>query len=1315
MFDTNRCFAAGALSLLTVFSAAAKPANSIELEWNSRNNTSFPYEVAIDRAKLDKLAGIPQGNTLQAVAVTPDGEKELDTQLISGNAAGKEILRFTVPAGTDKLYAVVKDAPKKAVCVNTSDNLFDGALKSAAKWKKSRNSIKITSKDNKITIEVKSFGGSNVKYFADLPAGYAGTPAALDIELTSKAKLTWGGGIKVEQYDAKGKLLPESLTEPRWISHMRIPGVTTRYQEYGFFHKDAKRIAVVFEFTASKFQYDNHGIALKNHNDGLPKMEISKLAVRQAQELPFPSYNNKLFAKGASGQNGDTALVLDGKTVFHFSPNTHAVYSEHKQVKSDKECFFPLNDATVELWVNPQWKKSERKKFVILDARNNYGPRAKNKAIRKRIDSLFLATYAPARGAWEVSVYDGTNQHHKFKFNHKLELKKWSHIAIQYGSSGIECFVNGKKVFENKEFSFTERTIDSKFMHNDQIAQLVSLGNDGKVARGVIKNFAPAMVDALRISGGKRYDDEFTPEINPELDGSTYALFDFNRSIDGKSANGLGKIYGSINAPQNFLRERTFSYNGRKIQYFPAKLIDKNNPYKVLNKLNYPVVPSVADFKAARKDNVVKYSAKNGSHQELSIPANTFMNYIEISCPDNVPELRHPVVIANDELDTRSFGDIAESLRNFKGSDYEKVNRLFNLVLGASDYFMTHQATITAHSNKSRHASYQALTLFNSYCGFECGPLNNMAANMLSCAGLLPATQTSGYGHSFQQVFFDGKNHVYDLSAQQFFPSPDNETPASLKELDRENGAFERWDRNSSSFVRQGATRGYSKHVPGMQKRIAYTLHPGEKARFYFYNDGNYNDIQVARCIDPRAVHPNDPFPYDRNFRLARKAPAETVCTEQLYQVYRPFPHYSNAYFTFSGKPSKNNRAFSKITDDDFVYAVELPYPIVAGKYQAVTTDGKMADIEISTDGGETYRKLVTEADGRAVYAIRARHAYYIKVKAPIDKVAKFDAYTEVMFNSRIQNCKLKAGNNTLLFKAENGKAADITVSYRSNVKDIIIKDAPYNGAIPGFERQITAVEPGRSVVHTVSGISDSAKVIPTDGITAKLEDGKLFITAKSSVKAPRIDNVIIDDNGAKKELDVIVMKNIRLSLAKNAQTTGNAKVVAANSDRIQSCAFLKETNQKAVFGFNEIPAGDYTVWVLSRMDSLATRARSQRTGKGQDLALVLPDGSEVGTMAGINSGTEFYKAKYGQPGGKGRFRWDARLDNDHNKYPYFSPRWTTLEKCSSVTLRATRPQNVEVAAVLITPRSCNAFRCELVKLLCGLNYEPRKIAEQQK
>ena len=626
---------------------------------------------------------------------------------------------------------------------------------------------------------------------------------------------------------------------------------------------------------------------------------------------------------------------------------------------------------------------------------------------------------------------------------------------------------------------------------------------------------------------------------------------------------------------------------------------------------------------------------------------------------------------------------------------------------------MTHQADIAAHSNNPKHASYIALAMFNSYCGFECGPLNNMTANMLACAGNMPTTQTAGYGHSFQQVYFDGKNHVYDLSAQMFFPGTDNDTPASLKELDRENGAFQPWGKGGgSSFARQGFTRGYARHIPGMQERIAYVLHPGEKARFYFYNDGNYNDIQVSRCIDPNAVHPNDPFPYPAEYRLAQKAPAEVVATEQLYQVYRPFPHYSNAYFSFNGKPTADNGAFTKITANDFCYLVQLPYPIVAGSYKAVTTDGKSADIEISTDGGKSFRKLVTDADGRATYAVRARHAYYIKVKAPISKVAKFDAYTEVMLNSRVQNCKLQAGKNTILFKVDKGEKADITVAYRSDAKEIVIEDAPHNGAMPGFERQITAVEPGKSVSHKVSGVSGSAKVTATSGVSAAISGGKLTVTAKAGLASPRFENVVIDDNGARKELVVLVSDNVRLLLAKDAKMLNGSKLVAANANCVQDCAVVTRDGQQVTFNFNEIPAGDYTVWVLSRMNTNDAAARTSRKGNGQDLALVLPDGKLVPSITGRNTGTDFYKAKYGK--GKGRFRWDAPIDNIHNKFPYFSPLWTSLGKTSSVTLQGTRSQEIEIAAVLITPRTDNATRCELVKVLCGLNCEPWKVAEHQ-
>ena len=1323
---------------LGVFAAfqltAAEPENSFALEWNCKNDTSIPYEVALDRAKLNKVAGIPQNYAIKAVAVTSDGEKELDTTIIPGNTAGKEILRFTVPTGTGKLYAKVENSEKKFACINTSDNIFAGALQNAKKWKASASDTKFCTSGKNLLIDVKKIGTTTAKYAVNLPDGYAGTPAILELELKSLSKLTWGGGVKVEQYDAKGKLLPESLIQPRWISHMRIPGVKTHYQEYGYIHKDAKRLVMCFEFATHAYKYDNYGLEVKDQTSYLPKLEISKLAVRQAQELPFPAYNSKLFIKGVSGAEGDSAILLDGKTVFHYTPTSHAVYSEAKQVKSDKECFWPQNDATVEAWINPQWGKRESTTFCLVEARINNGPRPKNKAIRKKLDAIFNAKYAPRSGKWEITVLDGTDKHNTFNFNHKLDVKKWSHVAIQYGKDGIECFINGKKVFSKPDFSFKKREISPDFQYNEQIAQVVSVGNSADVARNTVTTAPPAIIDMVRISGGKRYSEDFSPEKSVKLDDKTFALFDFDRSIDGKSANGLGITYGSINSTTTFLRERTFKYNNRTIKYFPEKLLDNSNPSKVLNTLNYPDMPTVADFKAARKNTEVKYNAKAGSRKELVVPAKTHMDYIEIACPDDVKELRHPILVANDELDTRSFGDIADSLKHIKVTDYEKANLLFNLVLKASDYFMTHQATILAHTNNVKHSSYQALTLFNSYCGFECGPLNNMAANMFSCAGLLPATQTSGYGHSFQQVFFNGKNNLYDLSAQRFFPALDNENPASLQELDVENGAFLRWGRGGAHFTRQGYTRGYARHVPGMQKRIAYTLHPGEKARFYFYNDGNYNDIQVARCIDPRAVHPNDPYPYSKEHRLAVKAPAEVVSKDQLYQVYRPFPHYSNAYFSFNGKPAKDNKAFSRITANDFCYEVDLPYPIVAGRYNAMTTDGKTVNIEISTDGGKSFRKLVTDKDGRATYAVRARHAYFIKVKAPIDKVARFNAYTEVMFNSRVQNCKLKEGKNSILFKAENGKHANITVAYRSDAKELTIEDAPYSGAMPGFERQITAVEPGNSITHTVKGASNTAKATSTNGVSAVLKNGKLTITAKSGMTAPRFDSVVINDNGAKKELTVLVSDKIRMVLAKNAVPANGSKLVAANSKCVQDCVVVNKDGHTITFNFKEIPSGDYTIWILSRMNSADSRARTSRDGELQDLAYVLPEGQIIDTdpkvlkrgrkvsgirnpklvpvIQGINVGSEFYKAKYGK--GKSRFRWDCRMDNDHNKFPYFSPRWTAIKKCSSITIKANRENEIEVAAMLLIPRTDRAFRSEIVKVLCGLNYEPWKVAEHQ-
>ena len=244
-------------------SAAFAAANNIELEWNCRNDVSTPREVAIDRAKLDKLAGIPQDSAIEVIAATPAGEKNTNAVTFSGNVPGRDILRFTVPEKTYKLYAKVSNTAKKTSCSNSTDNLVAGILENPQKWSFDKKSIKVYRSGKNLRIDTIRFGGCEAVYYQDLPAGYAGTPAVFEVEVKSCAVQVWGGGLKVKQFDKNGKLLPESLTEPRWTSHMRAPGVKTHYIEYGFFHPEAAKIAVTFEFSGQLFKYDNYGRELK--------------------------------------------------------------------------------------------------------------------------------------------------------------------------------------------------------------------------------------------------------------------------------------------------------------------------------------------------------------------------------------------------------------------------------------------------------------------------------------------------------------------------------------------------------------------------------------------------------------------------------------------------------------------------------------------------------------------------------------------------------------------------------------------------------------------------------------------------------------------------------------------------------------------------------------------------------------------------------------------------------------------------------------------------------------------------------------------
>jgi hypothetical protein len=91
--------------------------------------------------------------------------------------------------------------------------------------------------------------------------------------------------------------------------------------------------------------------------------------------------------------------------------------------------------------------------------------------------------------------------------------------------------------------------------------------------------------------------------------------------------------------------------------------------------------------------------------------------------------------------------------------------------------------------------------------------------------------------------------------------------------------------------------------------------------------------------------------------------------------------------------------------------------------------------------------------------------------------------------------------------------------------------------------------------------------------------------------------------------------------------------------------------------------------------------------------------------------GPDFYKADYGQKGGRSRWKWDWAVD-PQSVAPYLLLRRLSLDGTSSLAYDLAKPipNGVEVAAALLVPWPSEQFACDLVKVLCGLNCDPARV-----
>ena len=1329
-------------SLLPVslaLAAQAAFAASFPLEWNASYRTDVPYEVEL---KPEKIGA-------KAFAVKADG-KRLAVSQFAGKMPGTVALRFTVPAGTKALLCETLDGDGTMCDSSQIDNLFAGALDAA--------NVNRWELGDGITAEVipggirfrgtqASAGGRNASYTVDLPEGMAGKPVMQEMDLRSVAKLTWGGRARIRQLDADGKTLPESVADGRWTTHMRPPQKLAVYRDEGHIHLRAKKLRVELELRTLGTEYDDYGLKITDPSVRLPALEVTRLAVRPAERLPFPKWNDAFFAAGVSGRAGDTALRLGGDNgqALFYQLGSRGVWSEGVQLRKESDRFFPAGAGTVEAWFRPDWAAVEAKRkavdgkkrpIALFEAFQGY----RAAECKQGAGPVLQLTYLPSKKELSLLMRDW-NDHRYEQTWKKIVLPDgaWTHVALQWAPKGeAQVFLNGRKAATLPIPEFEAIPLADKSRNvNDLWAMEFYLGSYCRTVRRA-HEITPELplfegaADNLRVSTGCRYAGDFTPAKAFTVDADTRALFTFDRAFDGVSGGGFGFIPASVRADADRVDHR-LAVDGAAIQYYPAENLPENDPAKVLNILNYSVMPKPAEYLAARKTLTKSATLAAGEKLSFTCGDTAYPAWVDFANPSETEQVLYPILVNKGRLDPRSFGDLADSLAIGDLSDRDKANRVFQYVLSASDYFMNHQLCFSPGANVPHSACYEAMIMLNSYCGFECGPLNNLAANLFAAVARCPSAQTGGYGHSFEEVFFDGKNHIYDLSAQKFFPAMDNETAAYLKESGDQPGIHNRLGGEADHFIRQG-TRGHGAQNPSYQEKVAMVLNPGERFRVWYANNGRMNNLQTwsrTGVYGSPKLHLDE---YDFG-----KVAAANDKTHWVKRRDRIFPHYSTSVLAFDGVPSAKSPALEQVKPDSFCYRIRCCYPIVWGEYAAWGRDGQPFDLELSTDFGKTFLPVPKGINGvsRLEYRVKGRHDYLLRVKAPLAEVARLSLRTDGEVNPRTYPGWVTPGGNEFTFKAEPGAKAVVTVAWTEPAKDIVVEGGAYAGTIPGCERQFVLVDPAQPLTLGASGVSAAATVKSFGRVKASLAGGRLTLAydAAQPLAMPRGDDlaawyasgdpaaparrafptvagVEIADGDAVKRLVAIVSPNARFVRAEEAELTDGAELKAADADSVQPRVWFSSGKGVATFRYPKLPAGKYEVFALARFASHPANRQCS-----VDLVNPNPDApkkEKTFTVARyINGCEDYFKAHYAHAGERARWKWDTinLIGREYGQTTYngWIIRTIDFPETDHVDMKIPwdSKDGVELAAVLILPDPDYECRADLRKILFGLNCDP--------
>lgn len=1049
----------------------------------------------------------------------------------------------------------------------------------------------------------------------------------------SKSMHPWTLRIQILQFDKDGKALPCCVVDERWLNFFTSPGTLQHIRQAGKLDRRAAKVAVrVHLHQLYSKDVNEMGYKAEKSSVRYPVLEVRKFSLRSGRKYHPGGANRKLFTG-----NG---VRLDGRSGVAFNPAGAEMWSEGKVITDKREFAFPLEEGSVEIDFTPE---NNPKKYTIFDTDISADTRKRSSALE--------VVANPKNNTLSVT-FPGMK---KFTFPAVIPAGKRCRLTLDWNKSEAGCFLNGRELAKIKLNGAKLFTLDVP--DNRYIPELVAVGMS---ARAIFVNanrpddvgqFMKGTLHSARFSDIRR--GNYTGAL--VSDDRTLAYFDYSKSIDGTNTSGRGFVSGVWYGREPLLTP---------IPYVAAQ---KQLPFPQHDIYNDP--PSKDDFVLSKVMCEKRFTMTPGKKYLIDCEQTPRMEYIEIACPDDEKEIVDPLVRKPDDIDPRSYGAIKRDMKLDDLSEAEKASKIFGYLLKVTDYFIQHPISYP-QPYRGDMSDYNPLAMINNYIGEDCGPQNFATMNLFNSLAGFPVTLTAGNGHAFQQLFFDGSWQVWDLSAEQFMRSRDPRRAASLEELERDPWLF----RHSDYFSHAGGFIRIKKRKNGFfppveRKIVGYTLRNGEKFRIPWYNNMICNNIQCAPHITVKEGM------IERGKELKINWPA--------YEVkWRIPPEYSSGVFICDKTPAEKPHLF-KCAGNHFIYSFSSAHPMTN---VSVKTEPS-ASVQYSFDGGKTYLADPT-------LFIKGRRQIMVKVNAAPESIKKFSTEIAVQLNTRSLTGKLSQGRNELSLDLHRGNKADVKVVWSVEDKPLTVEGALSCGAAKGWEKHLIFLDSNGRFSGKLSGATQAVKVVSSSGVTSKIEDGKLVITAAKGVNNS-LETVKIIDGRREKVFRVAVSRNSRLHTAENARARRGAKI---------ENGLIKFTapGQQAVFRQDKLPRGKYTVFVLFNMHF----PKEMNDMRMLALSGVAEDYEVIGRVR--NLGSEFFIVKYSKP----HFKWDFP---QQGRYPYSRVKVYETRPNKKLILKScplVKKENgviCEVAAVLLADASNDDFIIELAKYLTTLNSFPER------